>query len=165
MGKGRLKLSTKTLLPSFEMDVNQLVKLHKNYIQGTGEKGIVEEKTIVVAVLARKIQKTGLFSSTKVHLNTRVLKHLYDRKPAEEYDFLIKNLPKILQVPDRIYKNRNSKRGDLCLVKEIAGIKYLCSLENSEEIIFVVTAFRVRKESYLKNYKLVWSWKDGTPSS
>lgn len=103
-----------------------------------------------------------------------MLKHLYDSKPAEEYEFILHNLVSIIQYPDEIYQNRDSKRGQFAFVKTIKDFQYLSSLETTivtplegttEEINFVVTTFRVRKKSYLQNYKLLWNWKGDIPSS
>ena len=80
----------------------------------------------------------------------------------------------IIKYPDEIYENKDSKRGQFAFVKTIKDVKYLSSLETTvvtslegitEEMNFVVTAFRIRKLSYLQNYKLLWSWKGDIPSS
>jgi len=151
----------------------QILKgLYKNYIKGTKEKAPVISKTVFFCYLTRAVtevlqeQKPDLQES-KVYINTKALKHCYDRKPAEEFDFLIDNLNQIITYPDKIYKNRNPKRGDFCFVKNLKGDKYFCSLEfvSEQKKMLFVTSFRLRKESYLKNYKLLWSWKDGAPSS
>ena len=94
-----------------------------------------------------------------------MIKHLYDKKPAEEFDFIIDNLHKIIKYPNYIYKNKKEKRGDWCFVKKIKNELYISSLEREEEILEIVTVFRIRKEKYLKNFKLLWSWEnDRSPS-
>ena len=73
---------------------------------------------------------------------------------------------KILRYPDCIYKNRQEKRGEYCLVKDIKNKKYLCSIEVGElKEINTATAFRVADNKYLEKYELLWSWKDDAPSS
>ena len=83
-------------------------------------------------------------------------------------------LVSIVNYPDRIYENKGGKRGQFAFVKNIKGHDYLCSFETTqltteegktEEMNFVVTAFRIRKTHYIQNYKLLWSWKDDLPSS
>ncbi|MBU2545173.1 hypothetical protein KKC65_01805 [Patescibacteria group bacterium] len=92
-------------------------------------------------------------------------KTCYDKKPAEQYDFIIRNLHTIVKYPDSIYKNKDGKRGDFCLVKELKNKKYLCSIEDKGMgEISIATAFRT-DDKYLGKYELLWSWKDGTPSS
>lgn len=149
-----------------------VVKLWKQHIRGSREKEIVKDVTILVCLLTKKVQEACDFPTSKIHLNTRVLKHLYDKKPAEEFEFVIHNLDKLLRYPDQVYKNKTGKRGSLCFVKKLSGHKYFCSIETTEELdgtnmqmICIVTAFRLRKEDYLEGYELLWSWKGDEPSS
>ncbi|MEK7115268.1 MAG: hypothetical protein AAB847_02830 [Patescibacteria group bacterium] len=142
--------------------------LYKDYIEGTEEKAPVVFKSVLLCFLTKAVMIGGNFTNQKVHINTRVLKHMYDKKPAEEFDFVIHNIHSIVRYPDHIYKNKNAKRGQLCLVKKIKDRNYLCSIQiftNNTEDISVVTAFRVRDNNYLKNYELLWDWKGGGPSS
>lgn len=143
--------------------------LYHKHIKNTPPKAIVIYETVYVCRLTSTVLKVVKFSDSKVHLNSKVLKHLYDKKPAEEFDSIVCHLHKIVKYPDRIYKNKTSKSGDYCLVKNVDEFDYLCSLqftkEDGESKIAIVTVFRVRNEKYLKNYELLWSWKDGTPSS
>ena len=92
------------------------------------------------------------------------LKHLYDKRPAREFDLILIYLPFIIQSPDLIFKNKSAKRGSLCCVREINSELYFCSLEFDEEICSVVTCFRI-EEDYLNGYILLWSRKGGEPSS
>jgi hypothetical protein len=146
-----------------------VLELFESRIKNTKEKEIVALESVYICRLTRAVLSVLGFSDSKVHINTKVLKHLYDKKPAEEFDFVIRNLHTIIKYPDHIYKNKISKRGDFCLVKEVKNFKYLCSVEFCEDgdemKICVVTVFRVRDEAYLKKYELLWSWKVGLPSS
>ena len=89
-----------------------------------------------------------------------------------------------MRYPDKIYLNKDAKRGCYCFVKRIGGAEYFCSLEitkikpaiygqgefgilecgeeKEKEEIQVATAFRMRK-NYIKNYTLLWDWGDGNP--
>jgi hypothetical protein len=113
------------------------------------------------------------------------LKHLFDKKPAEEFLFIINHLHEIVKYPDRVYRNKNEKKGEFCLTKEIGNEKYLysieiikippavfdelilgvseCGTEKKEEEIQIATAFRLRDEKYIKNYILLWDWGNGNP--
>jgi hypothetical protein len=152
-----------------------LIELHKRHIKGTIEKGIVLDVSILLCNITNAVKNGCHFETVKVHINTKCLKHLYDKKPAEEYEFILNNLQKIVKYPDHIYENSNGKRADFCFIKKIDGILYLCSIEKEIEILVqdseiekvncVATCFRLRKESYIKNYKLLWSWKGDNPSS
>jgi hypothetical protein len=115
--------------------------------------------------------KKGLsVNPRKVYLSTRVLKHVYDKRPASEFDFILNNIVKIVKYPDLVYKNKSGKRGSYCFVKKIGNRLYLCSVEMTiyidgdlrytDERIDVVTFFST-DEKYLKNYELLWEWKGG----
>ena len=97
------------------------------------------------------------------------MKHVYDKRPAQEYDLLIENLQSIVKFPDRIYKNKNGKRGGYVFVKNIKNVLCLCSIEiaqreNDDSRCEVVTFFTV-EEDYLAGYELLWEWKGDIPSS
>lgn len=150
-----------------------LVRLYKKYIRGIEKEGPVINITIQVCSLTKTVCKAINLDSPKIYINSKILKHMFDKRPAEEFDFLIHNITQIIFYPDHIYKNELSKRGQYVFVKTIGKFKYLCSIENTEELDghtnqdkmnYIVTAFRV-EESYLRKFKLLWSWKGGTPSS
>ncbi len=145
-----------------------LRKLHTLYIQDTKPLAIVVEAEIYLCNLTMTVSKIlnpGTPEKMKVYVTTRMLKHLYDKKPAEEYDFVINNAHNVAKYPDDIYKNRDSKRGDYAFVKNINDEPWFCAIERNEEKFYIATCFRLRKESYLNNYTLIWSWKGDTPSS
>jgi len=112
-----------------------------------------------------------------VYITSRLLKHLFDKKPAEEFMFLLDNLHKVVKYPDKIYKNKDAKRGSLCFIKRIGDFEYLCSLEvailtfehgstglgGEKKEIQIATAFRLRDDRYIKNYTLLWDWGNGNP--
>ena len=145
-----------------------LAELYEDYVYRTPPKATVISKTTFLCRLTWAVAKAIGATTMRVYVNTRMLKHLYDGRPAEEFIFVVENLHTIVKYPDQIYENKNSKRGDFCFVKELKGSRYIASIEipkEEEGKISVATAFRLRKESYLNNYKLMWSWRDGHPSS
>jgi hypothetical protein len=145
-----------------------LVEMYKKYIYATPPKTIIADETTFLCHLTWAVAKAIGATTMKVYVSTRMLKHLYDSRPAEEFVFIIENLHTIAKYPDQIYENKAGKRGDFCFVKELKGERYTASIEIAEredKKIFVATAFRLRKESYLNNYKLLWSWRDDHPSS
>ena len=158
------------------MEEISLVKLFKKHIKNTEEKAAVVERTITICVLTNAVRNAVQFPTQKVYVTTKILKHLYDKKPAEEFDAILRCLPQLVKFPDNIYENKDSKRGSLCFSKKIRGQLYWCSIEVTTDrdpqetydgMNYVVTAFRIRKgkESYVDSYKLIWSWKGGIPSS
>ncbi len=151
-----------------------VVKLFKLYVEGTEAKAVVADKTILLCNATKAVAKACSLKFVKIYINTKVLKHLYDKKPAEEFDFIIHNVHTIAKYPDHIYKNKESKRGSFIFVKELKKDKYLCSIEIvdnciinevMEDVNFIATSYRIRDEKYLKKYELMWSWKGGRPSS
>ena len=139
-----------------------LNNLYQKYIKGTQPKIFVTYKVVVLCHLTNQVNKVILDKSglSRVYISTKMIKHLYDKKPAEEFDFIIDNLHKIIKYPNYIYKNKKEKRGDWCFVKKIKNELYISSLECEEEILEIVTVFRIRKEKYLENFELLWSWED-----
>ena len=151
--------------------MNSLYKLYQQHIKGTPEKDIIKDVTMLLCDLTNEVKTAGHFPSTKVHITSRMLKHLYDSKPAEEFEFILENLQEIVKYPDAIYRNKTGKRGEICFIKVINNKRYLCSIEKSKvynsnsRVNFIATAFRIRKESYTKNFELIWSRKSDISSS
>lgn len=148
--------------------INILQNLHDKNIKGTEPGALVSDKIVLLCNLTFTVQK-NLKLPKRAYINTKVLKHLYDKRPARQYDFTICNLHKLVKYPDRIYQNKDSKRGGYCFVKIIKGRLSFASIEvkrenKNDEYVFIVTSYDI-SEKYLKNYELLWSWKDGEPSS
>lgn len=145
-----------------------IIKLHKNHIRGTKKGAIVKNFTLFLCNITNAVQAGGKISCQKVYINSKVLKHLYDKRPSFEYDFVLTHLPTLIKYPNLIYKNSHSKRGTYCFVKEIDDTKYLVSVEESveqgENCLFVITCFSV-EDKYLKKFPILWSWRGGDPSS
>lgn len=144
--------------------------LFKKYIRGTEKKTIVQMVNLFMCHLTVAVVKGASFPCNKVYLNTRVLKHCYDKRTAEEFDFLMENLMSIIRYPNKVYKNKDGKRGGYCLVKEIKNNIYLCSIQFNEHeekttMAFDIVTFFRTDENYLRNCELLWEWKGGTPSS
>ena len=147
-----------------------ILHLTKKYIRGTTKKTIVQIVEVLLCHLTTTVVKGASLVSSKIYLNTRVLKHLYDKRTAEEFDFMSENLIKVVKYPDKIYKNKSGKRGSLVFTKVISNSICAVSLEvvenkeNTQVHFNVVTFFRTDEE-YLSNYELLWEWKGGKPSS
>ncbi len=159
-------------MPNNKSPKARLRLLFERHIQGTQKEAFVVLRTIsfcylTKAVMAELKKIDCEVSDYRVYLTTKMLKHCFDKKTAEFFNFLLDNLNCIVTYPDEIYKNNDAKRGDFGFVKTLKGDKYFCSLEfdRKEKKMFVVTSFRLKNDNYLKNYKLLWSWEDGTPPS
>ncbi len=164
----------------------RLKEFFKKHIANTPEKAVVADKKMFLGYLTKAVME-GLEienSAKAVFITSRCLKHLFDKKPAEEFLFLLDHLHEIIKFPDRIYKNLAGKRGDFCFIKKIKNEEYFCTLEileicvSSCEIfeaqsaqmaigqkieIQIATAFRLRDKKYTKNYTLLWDWGNGNP--
>jgi hypothetical protein len=143
--------------------------IHKKYICGTQKKAFVQSLNVLLCHLTAAVVRGSTMTCNKVYLGTRVLKHVYDKRPAEEFDFLLLHLSTIVKYPDRVYENKMGKRGRYCFIKTIKNHLCLVSIETVEDDgkashCEVATFFRT-KENYLCNYKLLWEWKGGTPPS
>jgi len=142
------------------MVLRSIVSINESYIKGTSKGEVVIFAIFCFASIKRIISIQTKIESRKVHVSTRSLKHLYDKRTAEEFDFITEHLRFIVTRPDRLYRNKSGKRGFFCLVKEIRNDFYLCSLEKVDVGFEVVTCFRT-DEAYLKNCELLWKWKGG----
>lgn len=138
--------------------------LHKRYIRNTPAKAIVSDVEILLCNLTNDVVKRGGFKSKKVYLNTKVLKHLYDKRPGEKYDAILETMIPQTKFPDILYNNKPGETATKCLFKSIGGVKYLLCLEEKDDRNEVVTCFRLREEramNYLKNLSQIWSWESG----
>lgn len=172
------------------MQPKSVRQFFEKYIDGTPEKSLVPNAMLRVCNLTNAVaQALNLSEGTfAVHLTTRALKHLYDKKPAEEFSCILDGLDEITRYPSLVYANKSGKRGDFCLVSEYNGSTYVCVLEIKENVfveeverfevdgipieediasievqIYIATAFRIRDEKYLSKCTLLWSREDGNP--
>lgn len=157
------------------------------YVKGTLEKAIVADRKILLCRITMAVAEgIGMRDSIReVYITSRCLKHLFDKRIAEEFFFIIDHLFEIVRYPDKIYTNKKSKRGSFCFVKKIGNAGYLCSIEltktpsaifgaavygiseygteKEKEELQVATIFRLRDSNYIKNYTLLWDWGNGNP--
>ncbi|MDD4804193.1 MAG: hypothetical protein PHN69_03385 [Candidatus Pacebacteria bacterium] len=146
------------------MIIRVVPDLYERYIKGTEKHSIVQSINAFLCNLTKSVIKGIKCPCDKVYVTTRVIKHIYDKRPAEEFEFLIMNIHSVIKYPDFIYKNKSAKRGTYCFIKEIKNNKYFCSVEIIEkdniETMEIATFFRV-KDDYLKSYELLWKWEGG----
>jgi hypothetical protein len=135
--------------------------LHNKYVKRSLKKAFVYNDKTLLCKLRTNIAKDCKILSPQIIIKTRVLKHMYDKRPAQEYDFLLDYMKDILRNPHCIYKNTDSKRGSKCFVKEIYNSKYLVVIEeDGSKGNSIVTAFSV-DDSYLEKMEIVWHWEGG----
>jgi hypothetical protein len=148
----------------------KLWSTHERYVRRTRPESHISVMKIRITKITDEARQAMGCAQKKIYIRTRALKHLYDKKPAEEFDFLIDHLAHIIRTPDHLYQNKSGKTGNFCLAKKIYGHRYIVVLEVTAkqaptEEISVVTAFRIRDDKYLRNYDLLRSWRDGAHSS
>lgn len=151
------------------MKKSHLETVFDKYIKGTEPQAIVRVMVIKMCTLTNEVRNAINFPTESVYISTKVIKKLYDKRPAEEHDFLLHHGWRIIHYPERIYRNKDGKRGDYLFCAKLHNQLYVASIETSnyagQPILYLVSMFRVRKETYLHGYDLIWSWKGGTPSS
>ena len=152
--------------------MSQAIKLHKLHVRGTDKGALVTNVRVFLCNLTFAVVKGANLQAKKVYINTRVLKHVYDKRPAQEYDFLLESMHEIIKYPEKIYENRDGKQGDYAFVKKVKNQACFFSiqvveseLEEERYCCEIVTFFRLPKESYLNKYKLLWSWEGDIPPS
>ena len=118
----------------FWMVNGPIPELHKKYIKGTEKNAIIQLIQAFLCNLTVAVTAGIKSSCSKVYINTRVIKHAYDKRPAQEFDFLVLNVHLVVKYPDKVYKNKEGKRGEYCFVKEIKNQKYICILENNRNL-------------------------------
>ena len=138
--------------------------LFEECVRGTSFESIVKYEIEMLCRLTSDVKKGLKIKKTKrVFINTRVLKHLCDKRPEDECESVLDNLHTVVKYPDEIRLNKPGARGEYCLLKTMKGRTFICPIEinvkNEIENISVVTIFWLRKEKYLKNLPLVWNWK------
>ena len=142
--------------------------LYKRHVRGTEKKAVVRLVAVFLCHLTVAVSKGAHIPCSKVYVSTRVIKHIYDKRPAEEFDYLMEVVAKTVKYPDQVYQNKQGKRGSYCFVKTIKNQKCFVSLEVCDEENFprceIVTFYRV-SENYLSSYKLLWEWEGGESPS
>lgn len=148
----------------------KLWRVYESKIRRTKPESSIPAIKIRLTKITRKMRTATGCAQKKIYITTHALKHLYDKKPAEEFDYLIDHLITIIRSPDLLYRNKYNKTGNFCIVKKIDEYRYIAIVEvkakqTMNEEISVVTAFRMRDDKYLRTYDLLRSWRDGAHSS
>jgi hypothetical protein len=148
----------------------KLWDIHEKYIRRTKFEGPILKLKIRVTKITKKTKRAIGSNNRRIYIRTFALKHLYDKRPAEEFDFVIDHLAIIIGTPNNLYRNKTNKTGGFCITKRIDNDYYIAVIEvfsrnTTKEEIQIVTAFRIRDKKYLRDYELLRSWRDGAHSS
>lgn len=142
----------------------------ERFIKNTPRKGYVKELRIKISKLPKRFKSKTEAQDLRVYITTKSLKHMYDIRLAQEFDFIIANIEAVITNPHRIYKNKEGKTGSVCLYIKLQENFYFYILDAKPDGLYVVSAYRlseieVKRKNYLASYKLLWSWKGDLPSS
>lgn len=148
----------------------KLAKVVERYIKNTPRKGYVKDLRVKLCDLSHKLKPKLKLKDTRVYVTTKSLKHMYDARSAQEFDFIIQNIELAIKHPLKIYKNKVGKTGDVCLYTEFDENAYFYILETKLGNAYLVSAYRLsnieeKRKNYLSGYKLLRSWKVDLPSS
>jgi len=148
----------------------KLTKVIERNIKNTPRKGYVKALRINVGSITQRLKSKIKALNLNVYVTTKSLKHMYDQRSAQEFDFIISSLEKVISQPHIIYKNKSGKTGDFCFYYESQSNYYFYVFEINEHGVYLVSAYRLssleeKRKNYLDSYKLLWSWKVDLPSS
>ena len=149
---------------------NALRKVVETYIRKTPWHGAVFNARVICGRLPQQIADIFEMSDRNIWANTRALKHIYDKRTAEEFDFICGDLSEMFHDPDAVYRNKTDKRGHFGILKRYGDLSYFVSVELmssdlKKPVMELVTVFRTRDRRYLNDYDLLWSRRDGATRS
>lgn len=134
------------------------------YVKNTKYKQNIIICRVFLLTPSKEIQEVLnlLTKNQNVFITTKSLKHIYDRhifekKMPSEFYSIIRHLKSILVIPDRIYQNKEGKRGDFIFVKEINSTIYMCTLEIQSGTDIEIVSACLTGEKYLRKFALLWS--------
>lgn len=145
---------------------NHLLILHKKHIALTPKDSIVIKRRSFIANIAEAIQLNQL-KSRRIYISTFCLKHLYDKRTALEYEYILHNLHIIFSNPDAIYKNLDGRIGSLVFHKNLKDGNYIGIIDlgkRKEQPNYILTSFRVEEDKLCK-FQIVWKREAGPPPS
>ncbi len=145
------------------MSKDQLTTLFNKHIKNTGHK----QKIVITEIDLGKISnsiKSGIgIYSTKVHMTSVALKHIYDKhiyihNLKEDFYFILKNIRSVVQKPDLVTNNKPMRKGEYCFLKTIESQTIMCALQITNNKIYIVTAFILKDQGYLKGTSIIWKF-------
>ena len=148
--------------------MNKFEHFHNRYIKGTPPQGIVFLDKLLVTSLSESIQSVLDLPTTKVYISSKVIKHIYDRRLAMHFDYILSHLEELITNPDRIYLNKkggeleflfvtNFSEDTLCTVLENRKILHdnYSMFENSDHEENQIKTIFYAKDKYYKNCKII----------
>lgn len=90
---------------------DRLYYFHQKYTANTNYKAQVFDNAFYVGSISPDLAQKLKLSASIVIINSRSLKHLYDKRTAHVYDFLLQHLHEIINQPDIILESVHTKHG------------------------------------------------------
>jgi len=143
------------------MSEDELLKIFNRYISNTKYKQLIRIKELVIGNIPSSTKYSINSHQTKVRISTIALKHIYDKhvfrnELLDEFKFILTNLRKVIQKPDVVVSNKPKRKANFCFIKTIKNKNILCTIEFADKKLYVVTAFILKDQGYLKGTKLLW---------
>ena len=140
---------------------DELDYLYQKHIFSTKWKEKVYETEITICHIKPLVKKALNIQASKVTLTSKSLKHIYDKHVFKtslknDFDFILEHLRTVIQNPNLIKLNKKGRRGDYCFLKTIGKTTIVCTLQKVSGRLFIVTAFLLTDEGYLKEAKTIW---------
>ena len=107
---------------AFFVYMSLLKQLHREHIEDSITGAVVVLKTFHLATTTKDTSKALQVEVAKVYISTKVLKHLYDKKPAAEYFYVIDKLADLLNIHNRYIATYPQRQGTLFLLRNILNI-------------------------------------------
>jgi len=150
--------------------IKNLILAVDRHIRNTPRKGYVKDLRIKICDFPHKLKGKLKIKDKRVYITTKSLKHLYDVRKGEEFDYIISNIDHFILNPTGIFKDKERKTGNYCIYKETGNGAYFIILDVTENSVYVVSGYRLseveeKRKNYLSGYRLIWSWKVDLPSS
>ncbi len=123
----------------------KLKNLHRKYIHLTNKLSKVAKRNTFLG----EVPKLKGLKSKRVYISTWCLKHLYDKRTAVEYEYIVEYLSMVLKFPDNIYTNLPNRQGDLVLHRRLKDGDYIAIVETAKKsgnTNHVLTSFRIKKK-------------------
>jgi len=137
--------------------------LFNKYVKYSAYKSDVTLSRVFVGKLRRELRDIVGEDYYIIYINSRSLKHIYDRhifdkKVPRDFYLILNNLKQILLNPDKIYKDKEGKRGNYIFVKVLVNKTYMCTIEMISNGDIEVVSSSLTGNKYLSKFVLLWSW-------
>jgi hypothetical protein len=145
------------------MSKDKLINLYSKHIKDTQNKELIKSIEIDIGSIPTSVKVSLGIHSSKIHITSFALKHIYDKHLykhhlANDFTFILNNIRSVVQKPDLVTSNNPSRKGDYCFIKTIESQTIICSIQITNAKLYIVTAFILKDQGYLKGSSLLWKF-------